>query len=110
MVSYPYAITQNHSRIICGNPPARYSLRTTDCGKNIQEKYSCLLYTSIQNFAPNLEFSDLTEDGLNKLTDYMLSITDDTGNQSLKNTTCLLYTSVHLHPLLSRPLQILLVC
>ena len=40
MVSYPYAITQNHSRIICGNPPARYSLRTTDCGKNIQEKYS----------------------------------------------------------------------
>ena len=33
MVSYPYAITQNHSRIICGNPPARYSLRTTDCGK-----------------------------------------------------------------------------
>ena len=41
----------------------------------------------IQNFAPNLEFSDLTEDGLNKLTDYMLSITDDTGNPSLKNTT-----------------------
>ena len=41
----------------------------------------------IQNFAPNLGFSDLTEDGLNKLTDYMLSITDDTGNPSLKNTT-----------------------
>lgn len=37
MVSYPHAIAQNHSRIICGNPPARHSLRATDCGKNIQE-------------------------------------------------------------------------
>lgn len=33
MVSYPHAIAQNHSRIICGNPPACHSLRTTDCGK-----------------------------------------------------------------------------
>lgn len=41
----------------------------------------------VQNFAPDLEFSDLTEKGLNKLTDYMLSITDDTGTASLKNTT-----------------------
>ena len=38
MVSYPHAIAQNHSRIICGNPPARHSLRATDCGKKLFKK------------------------------------------------------------------------
>lgn len=39
------------------------------------------------NFAPQLEFADLTEDGLNALTDYLLNLTDEEGNLSLRNTT-----------------------
>lgn len=41
----------------------------------------------VQNFAPNLDFADLTETGLNKLTSYLLSLTNDGGDPTMRNTT-----------------------
>lgn len=41
----------------------------------------------VQNFAPNLDFSDLTEAGLNKLTLYLLNLTSESGNPTMRNTT-----------------------
>lgn len=41
----------------------------------------------LQNFAPNLEFADLTEKGLGMFVDYLLSLSNGEGNTTMKNST-----------------------
>ena len=41
----------------------------------------------LQNFAPNLEFSDLTEKGLGMFVDYLLSLSNGEGDTTMKNST-----------------------